>query len=382
MLNIYKKLKFIPENGSTMLFQTLKMIGLLFVALLLFACQSKPTIPYYEPDYDQLAKHDKNKAKENKARQIDLKNVPDQGELLFRIQDRLKLSVWGYPELDHVAEIQANGNITLPLVGEIRAEKQTPATIRQAVKKRLTELARPQNGRLRYGDIVQLYVWQHPELNFKTQIQPNGEVTLPLVGTLNMLNRPIDQINISINRALSKHIKNPKAWIIPEVQTRRVINDPIVSILPIKLNQQKATVIGEVLVQGQQNIDGSMRVMDLLANAKIKDEGELDSVVIIRDANSDEPQYSKLRLQAFLEGEAPRHNLVVQEGDIIIVPKTNIAALGYFIDSFFTKTKPIFDWYLTAANAVHYNSIRKLVESLNRAAKEAFEDSSVEPSIP
>jgi protein involved in polysaccharide export with SLBB domain len=199
---------------------------------------------------------------------------------------------------------------------------------------------------------------------------------------MEVIGKPLPELNQELNRRLALHIKNPKGWLIPEVQARKVLQDPVVSILPVKLSERQATVIGEVFIQGQQPLKPDMRVMDLLANARMKDDASLDNVIVIRNYDSAEPQYRKCELGKYLSGEAPMQNIYLQEGDLVLVPKTAIAQVGYFIDVFFTRTKPVFDWYLAGQQAANYNSIRQLTNSVNKAAKEAFELNAANPTIP
>jgi protein involved in polysaccharide export with SLBB domain len=157
--------------------------------------------------------------------------------------------------------------------------------------------------------------------------------------------------------------------------------DPIVSILPVELTERKATVMGEVFAPGRQLLTPDTRVLDLLAAAQISELGDLDNVILIRNYDSAAPQYRRLELREFLAGESPLQNIYVQEGDVLFVPKTAIARLGFIIDSFFARTRPLFDWYLAGASAVNYNQDRELNRRLNNAAIEAFETGAV-PSVP
>src|SRR3954465_6436567 len=51
------------------------------------------------------------------AAEFDQSDTNDSGEMRFQPGDTVKVAVWGYPELDHIAQVQANGSITVPLVG-------------------------------------------------------------------------------------------------------------------------------------------------------------------------------------------------------------------------------------------------------------------------
>ena len=105
-------------------------------------------------------------------------------------------------------------------------------------------------------------------------------------------------------------------------------------------------------------------------------------MILIRNYNTVTPKYRRLELRKFLAGEAPLQNIYVQEGDILFVPKTGLARVGFIIDSFFARTRPIFDWYLSGASAINYKEDRDLNRRLNKAAIDAFESGIVPPSLP
>ncbi|WP_062266316.1 polysaccharide biosynthesis/export family protein [Endozoicomonas arenosclerae] len=357
---------------------------IVFFSLILCGCQTFSKIPVYNSEKDEsvVPPTEPLDTSEYKFSEIPIDKPGVGGALRFRMQDRIKLSVWGYPELDHVAEVQANGKATFPLVGEVNVAGQTAGVVRGEVRKKLQELSQPESPELRFGDIVNLFVWQHEELAYSAAVQPDGSITLPLVGPLKVTGKPLSELNTELNKRLAEHITNPRGWLIPEVQARKVVQDPVVSILPVKLTERQATVIGEVFVQGQQSLKPDMRVLDLLANARMKNDASLDNVIVIRNYNSAEPQYRKCELGKYLKGQAPMQNIYIREGDLVLVPKTTIAQVGYFIEVFFTRTKPVFDWYLAGQQAANYNSIRQLTNSVNRAAKEAFELNTANPTIP
>jgi polysaccharide export outer membrane protein len=285
------------------------------------------------------------------------------------------MMIWGHPELDHNTEIQANGKGTFPLVGEITMANRTAEEVRIDILQQLGNLATPQDPHLRFGDVVTLFVWRHPDLAFSATVQPDGSINLPLVGTLNVTDKTLSKLNKETVKRLSALIKQPKAWLIPEVKSRKIISDPIVSILPTKLSFRKITVIGELAIEGQQPLTTGMRVFDALANAQPTDNGSMDNVIIIRESDTETPSYRRLKLASFLTGDAPRENIYLQEGDVIIIPKTGIAHVAHFVDMFFSRTKPIFDWYnagYQASKAVTNQELNEEVSNTIREVNQSF----------
>lgn len=313
--------------------------------------------------------------------EFDIKETSDTSALRFTKDDELKIGFWGYEELDHVATVQGNGRITVPLVGEIIAERRTASQIKNDITERLKKQAAVPHPTLRHGDKVSLFVWQNQDLNMSTVVQPEGIVTFPLVGRIKVAGRRPEEIDKEIKKRLSRYIKDPKAWLIPELQERKVLLDPRVSVLPWKLKSRKISVLGEVSIPGVQPLHGGMRIMEALSAAQITNDAKWNSVIVIRSYDSEKPSYRRLKLADFIAGESPGQNIVLQEGDIVVVSRTAIAQVGLYIDQFFSKTRPIFDWWLAGNQALRYDEIIRLNLKVNEAAKRAFEDSAANPTV-
>ena len=98
---------------------------------------------------------------------------------------------------------------------------------------------------------------------------------------------------------------------------------------------------------------------------------ELNSIVVIRNYDSGTPQYRMIRVADYFEGRAPDQNIQLQNNDIIIVPKTTIAKVGDFVDNFFSRTAPLFNWWTALFEASvareRTDTTRLINESLQRS---------------
>lgn len=310
-----------------------------------------------------------------------INDASDASALRFSKDDQIKIAFWGYPELDHTATVQGNGRITVPLVGEVMAEGRTAEQIKTEITRRLEQQAGVPHPTLRNGDRVSLFVWQNEDLNMTSVVQPDGTVSFPLVGRIQVIDRPAEEAEAEIRTRLAQYINEPNAWLIPELQERKVIVDTQVSVLPMTIQSRQVSVLGEIASPGVQPLRAGMRIVESLAAAQITTSAEWDSIVVIRRYDSEEPSYRRLRLGEFINGTAPDQNIVLQDGDIIMVPRTNIAQVGLFIDQFFASTRPLFDWWLAANQSYRYDEIVRLNQAVNRAAKTAFEELSANPTV-
>jgi polysaccharide biosynthesis/export protein len=62
----------------------------------------------------------------------------------FRLsrEDVVEVSVWKEPELSRTVPVRPDGKITLPLIGDVKAEGLTPAELEDTVQKQLASLVR------------------------------------------------------------------------------------------------------------------------------------------------------------------------------------------------------------------------------------------------
>lgn len=280
--------------------------------------------------------------------EIDVK-LASRTPTLLRLErdDYIKLIVLGYPDLTHVGKVQRDGRVTLPGVGDIPAEGKTLREVREEVRKLLGSSGDSTAPGIAVDDVLRMTVWRHPDLDAKVPVAADGTVTLPLVGDIEAVGKSLADIRETARQKLSVHLRDPKVSILIDKQVRRgLIVDPQVWILPERMRERKAVVIGEVMIQGPQIIGEHSRVMDVLGGARPNmQRAQLNDVVLIRDVNGKVPQYTKLLISDFLDGKAPDQNIYLAPDDVIVVPRTLLTSIGDFIESFFVRTKPIFDWW-------------------------------------
>lgn len=291
-------------------------------------------------------------------------NVPT--PLIFEVADQVSVAIWGYPELDRTAVIQPNGTITLPLIGEIQAAGLTVQQLREKVQQSLQPYSEVSPKGLRHGDILALRVWQHPDLSEDTIIDPDGMATLPLIGRINAANRSIDDVTTEATDGIREYIRDAQVTVIPTFSSRRTLDDYQVSVLTEQLATREIAVIGEVNSQGLLTINGSLRLLEALAVAGVReDTSDLNSVVVIRNSTGAEPLYQQMRVRDFLDGKVTDQNIYLQNDDIIIVPRNFITKVGTFVEQFFARTIPVFNFWTAMQSATVAAEASESVELIN-----------------
>jgi polysaccharide biosynthesis/export protein len=157
--------------------------------------------------------------------------------------------------------------------------------------------------RIGNGDLLDITVFDTPELIRKVRVSNDGNILLPLIGVVHVAGMTADQAVMAIRDKLiaGKYVK-----------------DPEVSVLISEYATQGVSVLGEVKKPGIYPATGTHRLEDYLSMA----EGLTDSAgarVSITHRNApDSPQI--VAISSRLDAN-PGGNPVIQSGDTIFVPK-------------------------------------------------------------
>lgn len=304
---------------------------------------------------------------EVKAREFVLDGDSKPPLLKLDYLDTVRLTVLGYPELSSVATVQKDGAVSLPLAGEVHALGRSIVDVRQEVEDRFSGKILPREVRLRTGDTVKLFVWQHADLTADSTVIADGTLTFPLAGQIGGEGRTLTELTDEITSRLQTYIRSPRVSVIPQNFNRDLMLQTRVALTVDKLRARTVAVLGDVAVPGLVTLQsGSLRVMEALAISNYRNTAKLNGVVVIRDRAEGWPSYRQLRLGDFINGEALDQNIYLQPDDIVIVPKTLIAQVGEYVDQFFARTRPIFEWWISLQEARVAKDSAEFIQKLNR----------------
>lgn len=293
----------------------------------------------------------------------------DPAPVRFSTDDQLRFSVFGHVELLHDATVMPDGNVLLPLVGTLRAAGRTPDELRADATRLLRQKLHTDRVTLQPADVVTMSVWQHPELTHIGTVQLDGMLTLPIVGEIRAAGRPVRDVQREVAGRLRSVLQDPLVSILPNRLANTSLADAQISILPLKLQPRIVAILGEVAAPGLYPVHSRMRVMNLVAAARNLDTGQLNDVIVIRGQTEGKPRYRSLRLADFAAGKAPRDNIYLAADDIVLIPKSPMAAMGVFIDQFFGKTVGLFNWWVSLNDALVATETASTVRLLNRTLR-------------
>jgi polysaccharide export outer membrane protein len=217
--------------------------------------------------------------------------------------DAIAVSVLRFPDLSFQAAVNPEGNIVVPLLGTV--------SLKGLTLEKAQEKIRSGYNRFVVDPIVTLsLVGQRPELNFSAQINPEGNIFVPQVGTLSVQGLTLDEAQEKIRVALSRELV-----------------DPVVSVSLVGQRPVQVTISGEVNRPGIYPIGSATpRVSDALflagGSAMMAD---LRQVQVRRKRVDGSVVSQNVDLYTPLQNGGEIPNFRLQDGDAIIVPRREIA---------------------------------------------------------
>lgn len=159
------------------------------------------------------------------------------------------------------------------------------------------------------GDVVRVSVFQNPDMLTETRVAENGKITFPLVGGVEVGGLTVAQAQGRIAEALSKG---------------GFVNNPQVNVLVMQFRSKQVSVLGYVNRPGRFPIEEArVTLADMLATAGGVANGGADEVIITRTAGGANEQIT-VNLDAMFVDKEMKSNLVLQNGDVIYVPRAPV----------------------------------------------------------
>lgn len=218
--------------------------------------------------------------------------------------DAISVVVQRFSDLSFQAQINPEGNITVPLLGTLSLQG---LTLQQAQGKIRSGL-----NRFVVDPIVALsLIGQRPELSFQAQINPEGNIVVPQLGTVSVQGLSLEEAQEKIRLGLS-----------------RILVDPVVAVGLAGARPVQVTISGEVPRPGIYPIGSpTPRIGDalLIAGGSTLN-ADLRQVQLRRRLIDGSVVSQTIDLYATLQNASSLPNLRLQDGDAIIVPRREIGA--------------------------------------------------------
>lgn len=156
---------------------------------------------------------------------------------------------------------------------------------------------------LQEGDALHISVWGEDTLDKEVQVLPDGSITFPLAGRIDVLNSTVAEAEQKLTKKLTTYLP-----------------DPQVTVVVTKIEGNRIFILGKVLTPGSVLMTGPMTVMQALSLAGGLDKfADLGAIKVLR--NTPEGQLAiPVDYNALIQGKNLKSNVLLQTGDTILIP--------------------------------------------------------------
>jgi polysaccharide biosynthesis/export protein len=149
------------------------------------------------------------------------------------------------------------------------------------------------------GDVIALFATAIPEINRKYVIGPDGKISVPGVGGVDLLKRTRAEAEAAINALLD-----------------RAYRDPAVTVIVEEYNNNRVYVLGEVRKPGEFNFAGRPTLLGALSRAEgLTKDADMRTCKVVRGKGT----LIQVNLYELLEKGNRRLNLPLQPDDTVYV---------------------------------------------------------------
>lgn len=150
-------------------------------------------------------------------------------------------------------------------------------------------------------DLLQVTVWEQPDLSGEVLVRRDGKISVALVGDEMAAGRTPEELARQIESGLA-----------------RFVSEPRVDVAVVEMRSQVVSVIGGGIQQsGVLELRSDMRVIDAIAEmGGLTPFAKQRQIRVLRGEESYPFDYS-----AFMLGDTPQANFLLAPGDTIVVPE-------------------------------------------------------------
>lgn len=169
------------------------------------------------------------------------------------------------------------------------------------------------------GDVLEISVWQHPELDRIVTVRPDGRMSFSLIGDVNANGLTPAKLDEVITKKLSEYVQKPEVTVV---------------VTSIKSNQ--IIILGQVTRPGAYPMEESLTVLEAVAIAGgYTESAGLSKVTITRRSRAKNPKVIKVNLKKVIaEGDRGR-DVILEPGDVVHLPKK--ASAWTIFDRYFIR---------------------------------------------
>jgi len=321
-------------------------------------------------------------------------------DYVYAVTEKTAIKEFGLREPEGVLreESIAKAGIPKPLEYVINEEDAVDITVWQmiGILEEEGEEGEQREYTITKGDVLEISVWQWPDLAKDVIVRPDGKISFPLVGDIDVEGLTLTKLDEILTAKLSDYIKAPQVSVmiksfggisfggvpqeeavsiaipfikiddlstevivrsdgrislplIGDIQAsgltlselknvtteklKRYIKDPEVSISVKAFGGKKIIILGEVGSPGVYKPTGNVDIVEIIALAGgYTQDAVLRSVMVVR-GDLDNPVAIRLNVNNAIKKGDLSQNIMIQPNDIVYVPRKFIKDVNYFLNN-------------------------------------------------
>lgn len=198
---------------------------------------------------------------------------------------------------------------------------KVPPPVRVETLFKFKKVASPEYS-MTYGDVVEVKFLYHPEMSDRMRIRPDGYISVPIFQDILCAGKTPGQLRDELLAMFEEELKNPEITVIVREFAGRV-----------------AYIGGEVGSPQMIPMGFPMSVMQaIIATGGLKPTARKDSILVIRSTPGGAPQLLTVNIEAIRNGLS--QDILLESGDIVFAPKSNVADVGEFVELYINRILP------------------------------------------
>jgi polysaccharide export outer membrane protein len=171
-----------------------------------------------------------------------------------------------------------------------------------------TELSTPSKVEHEYkiqpGDTLEVMVWKEPDLQKDVLVKPDGRISFPLAGDIDVQGKSLTQVQQEITSRINNYVP-----------------DSIVTVLAKQLSGNKIFVLGKVSKPGEYIVTRDIDIMQALSMAGgVTTYAAVNGIKVLRRDDTGKQQAIKFHYGDVEDGDNLDQNIILQAGDVVVVP--------------------------------------------------------------
>ncbi len=152
-------------------------------------------------------------------------------------------------------------------------------------------------------DVIEVSVWKEPDLTKQLAVRPDGKISYPLIGEVQVAGKTVKQVREEISKRLEKFV-----------------TDAQVTVILLKTQNYKIYVVGKVNKPGEFVVGRPANVMQALAMAGgLTPFASPGKIIVIRRSGNNEQTFP-FDYKSVAKGEFLDQNITLLPGDVVVVP--------------------------------------------------------------